>query len=214
MKGNFMKKSEKTIFIILVCSVFVVFSIMSITILYLCFMILDADSSVIGGAIGAVGSIVGGTVTLVGVRYTIKLQNRKEFIDKFPEKLLLSNAIYRSMEKLFSEIDDRLKRDNPYYLNLKYLHDEYLIRFLNVEFEQMRIDASKLGVEAFEIIMKFEIKLEELSLLMEEAQILQEGKLIKRNIIYPWRSSLEDYQYQLLLLTEELEQKYNSYSSL
>jgi len=66
----------------------------SIALIYFCYQLAGGkDSSVLGGVIGAGGSIIGGGMTLIGVKYTINHARRKDFVDRFPEQLLISRKI-------------------------------------------------------------------------------------------------------------------------
>lgn len=62
------------------------------------------SDDIIAGIIGFVGSVIGGTLTLIGVKWTITEQNKKDFIDKYPEKIKYFHKIDTKLYKLRTAI--------------------------------------------------------------------------------------------------------------
>jgi hypothetical protein len=98
------------------------------------------------------GAIIGGGLTLVGVRYTLKEQHKKEFIEKYPEKMGIVDELLVYM----SEIKDICER----YVSGEYKY-ELVVAFISVHnrYEQNLIAATKVNSNVYYLVRNFKMLL-------------------------------------------------------
>jgi hypothetical protein len=68
-----------------------------IILLFLIGLFFKVDTTIVAGVIAFVGAIIGGAITLIGVRQTIEFQIRKDRMEKLPEIILNSWKVYKKM---------------------------------------------------------------------------------------------------------------------
>lgn len=56
-------------------------------------MVGTQDGGIIGGIISFFGAVIGGALTLVGVRQTLQSQFKREFLNSYPEKFMFADEI-------------------------------------------------------------------------------------------------------------------------
>ncbi|WP_418302459.1 hypothetical protein [Lysinibacillus fusiformis] len=75
------------------------------------------DYTIIAGLIGFVGAIIGGSITLIGVRMTIKEARRKDELEKIEEKVFAGEYLIDELSKLATLVES-------YCISLKNTYSE------------------------------------------------------------------------------------------
>lgn len=214
MRSEFMKTTEKIIFIVVLTILFIVAVFMTTVLVYFCIKMLDADSSALSGIIGAIGGIIGGSITLIGVQRTIHHQKRKDFIDSYPSKMVMGHKINKTLERLIIDINfiTDFKRDGDYKSKIFQLSNEFIPLYLkSKKFKKLFKRSALINHEAYEVVAKIEYHLESFWILVEDIGAVDLDSKIRKEIVYPWISKLEIYQVELLNISMELEEKYNAF---
>lgn len=203
---------ERLVFYTATCMLLIILVVLTCLIIYFVFKVIAGkmDEAIIGGIIGAFGGIAGGFLTLIGVRYTITLQKRKEFVDAFPKKLLLSDNVSEEMLIIIEKIEQLLSDDDLTFDSTLAQISDSIRHFMEEKLNQVKADAAGVGPEWFDIVKRFEFRL--IMIYTFTLEYYYEESLDEYdNELYEWSSSLRDIDYiEFLNISIELEEKYKS----
>lgn len=118
------------------------------------------SSSIIGGTIGAIGAIIGGVITFLGVRLTINYEIKKEQLDRYPERIINIDTIFEKLKILdFSHELDYSEDFQDY--NIGGVEVDKMRKFLDEEIENLLLNSAKLNRSIYSKMKQLFYKIEE-----------------------------------------------------
>lgn len=176
-----------TVVIVIIAMAGVVLALL-LLVLNLLFIKFGFSEGVNGGIIAAVGAVIGGSLTLIGVKWTLRNQQVERFMETYPIKIRKIDSIYDLLSNEFLEVMFNYEGSRNYfndlmtiasecdgniYNELKQLHTNVITMLTKLKDKEYREKIPKEKITAQNILS---------SHLTDEAKRLRQELLININL--------------------------------
>lgn len=148
-------------------------------------------------ALAFTGSIIGGAITLIGIRITILNQRKEEFLKNFPERLVNADDIFDKV----SELSGNMWEDNSDEIEEEKRVIQVLDEFIESE-NQIKKQAIVVSIEFYHVIKTL---FDSVKWLRSKLELKFYDQLEKSDFRNKFISELGDLRIKLVILKAKME---------
>ncbi|MDB5056172.1 MAG: hypothetical protein JWM44_4222 [Bacilli bacterium] len=171
----------------------------------------DYTVALIGFFGSIIGGVVGGIITLQGVKMTILNQTTQEAINKYPERLLLFYSLESKINKMDRTIRNISNESENYgfivgqtvQLARRWLEESLL--------EDLKVESSKISVLVFEKIIMLESHIDNFVFFNDEQYGYDERS---ESVFFEYLDYFEKLLYEILEEKYNLSEKYEKFNNI
>ncbi len=156
------------------------------------YVLFPNDTTMIAGVLAFAGSIIGGSLTLIGVKWTLEKQANDRYVDEFPKKR-------QSLTVIISHITKLTNLHNP-------LLDYYngpSEREIALLFDELKNEATKIDGIVYNMIVEFEVSIHIYVSRVKSNQIYQDDRVVRPSLTEESSIFLKRLREELITTTDE-----------